>query len=166
MTDGARPSQSRTWRGAPRTDPVVARVTRPETIGSLPFEGVTSRRKPALLRALAIAGLAGQLAAVADALFVEHVTCLVHGDRIHVTSAAPVVAARWAALRDPAIDGDGHDHVQCLLDDDIDFVPPPGPAALFAPAPSTTPPLAFDPRPAFSGRYSLYRLAPKNSPPG
>ena len=127
---------------------------------------MTSRRKTALLRALAIAGLAGQLSAVADALFVEHVTCLVHGDRIHVTSAAPVAAVRWTALRDPAIGGDEHDHVQCLLDDDVDFVPPPTPAALPAPAPSTTPPPAFDEHLAFGERSSLYRLAPKNSPPG
>jgi hypothetical protein len=124
------------------------------------------------LRLLAIAGLCGQLAAVADALFVEHVTCFVHGDRVHVTADAPVAAARWsglhrpAGLRSPTINGDEHDHVLCLLDDDVDFIPPPAPAALTAPAVvSTAFPISESEAPTF-GRSPLYRLAPKNSPPG
>jgi hypothetical protein len=118
------------------------------------------------LRLLAIAGLCGQLAAVADALFVEHVTCFVHGDRVHVTADAPVAAARWSGLRRPAIDGDEHDHVTCLLDEDVDFVPAPAPAALSAPTVAAAAfPLSDRDAPTF-GRSPLYRLAPKNSPPG
>jgi hypothetical protein len=124
------------------------------------------------LRLLAIAGLCGQLAALADALFVEHVTCFVHGDRVHVTTDTPVAAARWsglrrtAGLRSPTNNGDEHDHVLCLLDDDVDFVPPPAPAALPTPAVvSAAFTLSASDAPA-SGRSPLYRLAPKNSPPG
>jgi hypothetical protein len=118
------------------------------------------------LRLLAIAGLCGQLAAVADALFVEHVTCFVHGDRVHVTTDAPVAAAGWSGLRRPAIDGDEHDHATCLLDEDVDFVPPPAPAALPAPAVASAAfPLSDSEAPTF-GRSSLFRLAPKTSPPG
>ena len=132
---------------------------------------MASRAKGRLLRLLAVAGLCGQLAAVADALFVEHVTCFVHGDRVHVTTEAPVVAARWsglrrpAALRSPTVDGDEHDHVLCLLDDDVDFVPPPAPAALPAPGVASRAfPLSGAEAPTF-GRPPLFRLAPKNSPP-
>jgi hypothetical protein len=127
---------------------------------------VVSRAKGRILRLLAIAGLCGQLAAVADALFVEHVTCFVHGDRIHVTADAPVAAVRWSGLRSPAIDGDEHDHVACLLDDDVDFVPPSAPTALSAPAIASTAPPTFDSDARTFERSPLYRLAPKNSPPG
>lgn len=127
---------------------------------------MTSRRKAPLLRALAIAGLAGQLAAVADALFVEHVTCLAHGDRIHVTSEAPVAATPWAGLRTPSLAGDEHDHVQCLLDDDVDFVPPSAPAALPAPAVASNSFRCCAADVPSVERAPLYRLAPKNSPPG
>jgi len=126
---------------------------------------VVPRAKVRLLRLLAIAGLCGQLAALADALFVEHVTCFVHGDRVHVTTDGPVAAARWSGLRSPAINGDEHDHATCLLDDDIDFVPSPPPAVLPAPAVASTAfPLSASGTPSF-GRSPLYRLAPKNSPP-
>ena len=126
---------------------------------------MASRAKVRLLRLLAIAGLCGQLSAVADALFVEHVTCLVHGDRIHVTAEAPVAAARWSGLRSPGIEGDEHDHATCLLDDEVDFVPPPAPAALSAPAVASTAPPSFDSGARTFERSPLYRLAPKNSPP-
>jgi hypothetical protein len=112
-----------------------------------------------------MAGLAGQLASVADALFVEHVTCLAHGDRIHVVSDAPVVATRWDLLGAPAVHGDEHDHVQCLLDDDIDFVPGATPASLPAPIVVDAPRALFDSITPVIGRSPLYRLAPKNSPP-
>ena len=127
---------------------------------------MASRAKGRLLRLLAIAGLAGQLAAVADALFVEHVTCFVHGDRVHVTTDAPVAATRWSGLRSPTIDGDEHDHVTCLLDEEVDFVPLPPPAALPAPSLASASFHLFDANAPTFERSPLYRLAPKTSPPG
>jgi len=95
-----------------------------------------------LVPALACAALAGQLATVADQLLADHVTCLAHGERIHVDEA----------------------QAQCLFDDDVDVVP--------AAAPATLPPLRIaialvavtaSHRPLL--HEPLYRLAPKNSPP-
>jgi hypothetical protein len=115
---------------------------------------------------LALAALGGQLAAVADALFVAHVTCPTHGDRIHVDDEAPArVAEKWAALGEATADTDGHTHAACLFDDDVEYVPPAATPALAAPASeSTRPPIAV--AAALPGRrVPLYRLAPKNSPP-
>jgi hypothetical protein len=126
---------------------------------------VSARRNLVVLRLLALLGLAGQVAALADALLVQHVTCLVHGDRIHATPGAPERAERWSGLRDGAADEDGHDHLRCLVDDDVDFVPGQSPAALGAPAGSWAPLLSLVVSRS-GGHVPLYRLAPKNSPPG
>jgi hypothetical protein len=123
------------------------------------------RRKLAVLRLLALLGLAGQAGALADALLVQHVTCLVHGDRIHATPGTPDSGARWSRLRDGAADEDGHEHLRCLVDDDVDFVP--GPAtAPFAARVGSWSPLPLFVAPPIARRAPLYRLAPKNSPPG
>ncbi len=123
------------------------------------------RRKLVLLRLLALFGLAGQGGMLADALLVQHVTCLVHGDRIHAAPGAPERATHWSSLRDGVADEDGHDHLRCLVDDDVDFVPGQAAIPLAAPLASWSPtPSVFAPPAA--GRVPLYRLAPKNSPPG
>ena len=110
------------------------------------------------MRLLAVAALGGQLAAIADALFVEHVTCFVHGDRVHVTAAA-----KWDGAR-AALAGTGDDHDQCLLDEDGDQAPAANPPSL-VPTPATPSALRFDlSAPVFTGA-PLYRIAPKNSPP-
>jgi len=123
------------------------------------------RPKLVLLRLLALFGLAGQGGMLADALLVQHVTCLVHGDRIHATSAGPERSERWSCLREGAADEDGHDHLRCLVDDDVDFVPGQCPAALAAPVASWAPIRSIAAAP-IAARVPLYRLAPKNSPPG
>jgi hypothetical protein len=115
---------------------------------------------------LAVAALGGQLAAVADALFVAHVTCPTHGDRVHVDEDAPARAPeKWATLGEATADTDGHAHAACLVDDDVEYVPPAAAPALAAPAvESPRDPIAVAaalPR----RRVPLYRLAPKNSPP-
>ena len=118
---------------------------------------------------LALAALAAQLGAICDALFVQHVTCPVDGERVHLTAGTEPSAPRSirsSRIAPPAgADADAHEHGQCLVDDDVDCVPPP------AAAPAATPQLrsASAPwlalaRPAFVGA-PLYRLAPKNSPP-
>jgi hypothetical protein len=117
------------------------------------------------MRLLAVAALGGQLAAIADALFVEHVTCPEHGDRIHVTGHGPAPAAeKWSGAR-PAIGGTGDDHDQCLLDEDGDQAPAPNPPSLPVPAPAAASALRFDLSAPVIRGAPLYRLAPKNSPP-
>lgn len=128
---------------------------------------MTCGRKPAALRVLAVAALAGQLAALADALLVAHVTCLAHGDRIHAVTEPPAAPPTgWARLHQLGADADGHDHAQCLLDDDVDFVPSPPPCSLAAPDVHPSPPLSFQADLPSGRRLAVYRLAPKNSPPG
>jgi hypothetical protein len=116
------------------------------------------------MRLLAVAALGGQLAAIADALFVEHVTCPEHGDRIHATGHGPApAAAKWDGAR-AALAGTGDDHDQCLLDEDGDQAPAANPPSL-VPTPATPSALRFDlSAPVFTGA-PLYRIAPKNSPP-
>lgn len=118
------------------------------------------------IRFLALAALGGQLAAVADALFVEHVTCAEHGDRIHVAiHARAPVATGWAAVG-VAVAGAADDHDQCLLDEDggrATSAPPPAPRAPMA---ARAPSLGLELAPPVFRRAPLYRLAPKNSPPG
>jgi hypothetical protein len=128
------------------------------------FELVLVRRKLVLLRLLALFGLAGQVASLADALLVQHVTCLVHGDRIHATPGTPETSVRWSRLRDSAADEDEHDHLRCLIDDDVDFVPGPSQAPLATQVGSWSP-LPVLAAPPLAPRAPLYRLAPKNSPP-
>ena len=117
------------------------------------------------IRLFALAALGGQLAAIADALFVEHVTCAEHGDRIHVTSHGPApVAQTWAGVG-AAIAGTADEHDQCLLDEDGDQAPATAPTALCLPALAQASPPHFEPGAPAVRRAPLYRLAPKNSPP-
>ena len=118
-----------------------------------------------LVPALACAALAGQLATVADQLLADHVTCLAHGERIHVDGGeAARTAAPWTAVGAATVAGAEERHAQCLFDDDVDVVPAPAPATL-------PPPRVVTARVAGSAscralsRQPLYRLAPKNSPP-
>ena len=122
------------------------------------------RREQVILRLLALVGLAGQAGALADALLVQHVTCLVHGDRIHATPGTPDRGARWSRLREGAADEHEHDHLRCLVDD-VDFVPGPSPAPLAAQV-ATCAAVPVLVAPTIGRRAPLYRLAPKNSPPG
>jgi len=122
-------------------------------------------RRSVLVPALACAALAGQLATVADQLLADHVTCLAHGERIHVDEAqAPRPAAPWTEIGAATVASGDEAHAQCLFDDDVDVVP--------AAAPATLPPLRIaialvavtaSHRPLL--HEPLYRLAPKNSPP-
>jgi hypothetical protein len=117
---------------------------------------------------LALVALGAQAAALADALFVAHVTCLADGERIHVADAARRTAPEpWTstdATDDGTVAADEHTHGQCLVDDDAE-----------CPAASPTGPLVL-PEPAGASALvavaerrlpgpPLYQLAPKNSPP-
>ena len=116
-------------------------------------------------RILALAALGGQLAAVADALFVEHVTCPEHGDRIHVTAhGRPPVARSWDGVG-TAIAGFADQHDQCLLDEDGNQAPAAPTPTLGAPAVTQTSTFRLDLGSPAVRRAPLYRLAPKNSPP-
>jgi hypothetical protein len=114
---------------------------------------------------LAVVALGAQAAALADALFVAHVTCLADGERIHVAGDARRAAPeRWTSLDGGAVAPDDHAHAQCLVDDDAECpsASPAGPLVLpeIAGAPTHV---------AVAARRlpgpPLYRLAPKNSPP-
>jgi hypothetical protein len=112
-----------------------------------------------------VAALVGQLAALAHAVLVEHVTCGADGELIHVRAgAAPAAPERDAARA--ALDGEDDAHDHCLLDEDGEAVCPTSP---FASGSAVQPGPAdhsirrcarVDRAPA-----PLYRLAPKNSPP-
>ena len=115
---------------------------------------------------LALAALGGQAAAVADALFVAHVTCPTHGDRVHVDGDAPArTPEKWASLGEASVDADGHAHAACLFDDDVEYVPPAATPALAAPAVDGARPAIAIAAVLPRRRLPLYRLAPKNSPP-
>jgi hypothetical protein len=122
-----------------------------------------ARTRAALL--LAAAALAGQLATVADQLFVTHVTCLAHGERIHVANEGPArLAARWTEIGAAATESPPDAHAQCLFDDDVDCVP--APAAVTLPPPrGAAAPASYLESARPLPRQPLYRLAPKNSPP-
>jgi hypothetical protein len=122
-------------------------------------------RRSVLIPALAAAALAGQLGAVADQLLVDHVTCLAHGERIHVSRDEQVpAAAPWTAIAPAAVASADEAHAQCLFDDDVDVVPAPAPAVLPAPCVAPAPVAAAASRRPLL-QEPLYRLAPKNSPP-
>ena len=113
-----------------------------------------------------LAALCGQLAILAHGALVEHVTCGVDGDLIHVRAdVAPAVPPRGDVVR--AITDAGRDeHDRCLLDEDGEAACPNAPVAASAPvvAERTQPPFARRAAPR-ARRAPLYRLAPKNSPP-
>jgi hypothetical protein len=160
MTRDGRPSNPH-CPVAPVTDAVVPAALPSQTVGR---SVITMRRRA--IRFLALAALGGQLAAIADALFVEHVTCPEHGDRIHVSVRVRAPRATAWAAASATVAGTADDHDQCLLDGDggrATSAPPPAPRAPIA-ARAPTLALEFGP-PAFR-RAPLYRLAPKNSPPG
>jgi len=125
---------------------------------------MTVRRRA--IRFLALAALGGQLAAIADALFVEHVTCPEHGDRIHVSvrTRAPRATA-WAAASATVV-GAADEHDQCLLDGDGGRAAGASPPVSRAPMTARAATLALETAPPAFRRAPLYRLAPKNSPPG
>ena len=122
-------------------------------------------RRSILIPTLAGVALAAQLATVADELLVDHVTCLAHGERIHVENGGPArQAAPWAALGAAAVTSAADTHAQCLLDDDADCVPAPT-LALYAPPLVAAAGPTVDDRQRPLPHQPLYRLAPKNSPP-
>jgi hypothetical protein len=124
---------------------------------------MTVRRRA--IRFLALAALGGQLAAIADALFVEHVTCPEHGDRIHVSVRARAPrATAWATIG-ATVAGAADDHDQCLLDGDDGRATSAPPPASRAPLAARAPMLALELAPPAFRLAPLYRLAPKNSPP-
>jgi len=117
---------------------------------------------------LAVVALGGQLAAVADELFVAHVTCAADGDRIHVVGGGigDAVAQRATAMfSGSTVQSDGHAHGACLLDDDAECVPPAAESALHVPERESAPPILVIEAAPRVLRLPLYRLAPKNSPP-
>jgi hypothetical protein len=125
-----------------------------------------SRLRLIVGRALVLAALGSQLAAISDELLVAHVTCPADGELVHLDAqtARPVVA-REARLAPAARESDRHEHGQCLLDDDVDQLPPRAAERPFVPTSRTAPaPVAAATSLAVAG-VPIYRLAPKNSPP-
>lgn len=137
------------------------------TIVSVPPRPRRPRFRLAFARLLVFAALASQLAAISDQLLVAHVTCPADGERVHVgAEAARPTAARGARLEQPAFRADRHEHAQCLVDDDVDQLPPQVAVSTFVP-PSVEPAPAFRAASTVLARsaFPIYRLAPKNSPP-
>jgi hypothetical protein len=109
--------------------------------------------------------LCGQLAMLAHAALVEHVTCGADGGLIHVRSDAAPVAPTRDAARAAAVDGEaGHDH--CLLDEDGEAACPNATVGSGEPV-AASGSVVWRARRTSPGapRAPLYRLAPKNSPP-
>ena len=125
-----------------------------------------SRLRLIVARTLVFAALAGQLAAISDELLVAHVTCPADGELIHLDAqAVRPVAARNHRAQSAGVETDRHEHAQCLLDDDIDQLPPRAPDAPFVPTTRSAPaPITAATSLAIAG-FPIYRLAPKNSPP-
>jgi hypothetical protein len=122
-------------------------------------------RVSTLSRRVALLALCGQLAMLAHATLVAHVTCGADGELEHVRlatgAAAPAGKTTSAALADR---GGEHDH--CLLDEDLEAVCQGGPAASGEPVPATRADHFVRRRlRGASAPAPLYRLAPKNSPP-
>jgi hypothetical protein len=131
---------------------------------------VAPRPRPRLIVALliALAALASQLVALSDQLLVGHVTCPVDGERVHVGAAqatAPRSAAPEARIEQAALDADRHEHAQCLVDEDVDQLPPRIVVSPFVPAPEAAPAFLEASTALASAAFPIYRLAPKNSPP-
>jgi hypothetical protein len=116
-------------------------------------------------RLAVVAALVGQLAALAHAALVEHVTCGADGELIHVRAeAAPPAPARDAARAGADAEGDSHDH--CLLDEDGEALCPEAHVASGDPVSPSRARHAAQPHARVAAAPApLYRLAPKNSPP-
>ena len=130
---------------------------------------VAPRPRPRLIaaRLIALAALASQVVAISDQLLVAHVTCPVDGERVHVGAAQTLFkdVAPGARVEQAALDGDGHSHAQCLVDEDVDQLPPRIVASPFVPAPEAVPVFPEVSTALASAAFPIYRLAPKNSPP-
>ena len=130
------------------------------TLGGSPRSPSPSARLAVLL------ALCGQLAMLAHAALVAHVTCGADGELIHVRAGAavrPVVGGGDIARA--SLDGGRDDHDHCLLDEEGEATCPSAPSACG---------LVLATRAVFeraarsrgaARRAPLYRLAPKNSPP-
>jgi|SRR5579862_5573059 len=127
---------------------------------------VASIRVSGGTRFAVLAALCGQLAILAHGALVEHVTCGVDGDLIHVrVDVAPAVPPHGDVVR--AVTDAGHDeHDRCLLDEDGEAACPNAHVAASAPVLAERAQLSSARRaPPRARRAPLYRLAPKNSPP-
>jgi hypothetical protein len=131
----------------------------------VPLRPRRPRFRLAVARVLAFAALASQLAAISDQLLVAHVTCPADGERVHVGADAPQPAAREARVEHAALDAERHEHAQCLVDDDVDQLPPRVVVATFVPSTEPARPVSAASTPLARPAFPIYRLAPKNSPP-
>jgi len=116
------------------------------------------------LRALLVLTfVAGQVGAAAHSLLVSHVTCLEHGEVIHTGGAAEPAFAQ-PSERVSRQGARGHEHEVCLIALHQRESAGPAAASLIstaAPLIAPAPPIAAVP---LLGQ-SLFRLAPKTSPP-
>jgi hypothetical protein len=112
-----------------------------------------------------LVALCGQLAMLAHAALVAHVTCGVDGDLIHLRAdARAAVPARDAARA--AVDDANDAHDRCLLDEDGEAACPNAGSSSGAPVPSVATVSWNAHRVRCAARHApLYRLAPKTSPP-
>ena len=116
-------------------------------------------------RLAVVVALLGQLAALAHAALVEHVTCGTDGEliHVHVEASAPVLARD--AVRE-AVDAEGDSHDHCLLDEDGEALCPTSHVASGDPvSPSRARHAVRRCARVAAAPAPLYRLAPKNSPP-
>jgi hypothetical protein len=117
-------------------------------------------------RLAVLLALCGQLAMLAHAALVAHVTCGADGELIHVRAGAagrPAIGAGDVA--GASLDGGRDDDDHCLLDEEGEATCPSAPSAC-ALVVATRAVFARAPRsPGAARRAPLYRLAPKNSPP-
>ena len=121
----------------------------------------------AVVRAIAIVVLVGQAAAWVHESATPHVTCLEHGEQVHLTTqglvaAAPRQGTGLAVEPAPTAETAAHAHDHCGLQGQrTTSVPAPARALVSAPLAVSTAPAV----PNVGPGLLLLRLAPKTSPP-
>lgn len=130
--------------------------------------GTASRRRieRSIASSLALAAILGQLVHGAGERGREHVRCSDHGELVHLPEAAGGRAAgRDHRTLEAGADPDGDSHDVCLVVAERTRTSPPISVPHGAPRRDACKPQHMG-EAAVSPRVALFRLAPKNSPPG
>lgn len=117
--------------------------------------------------------LLGQLSTLAHNILVRHATCAEHGELVHQSTAPGATKAISAARRDVAVrasaaddQAEGHGHEHCLVlahgRGHVGLDGASAPATVEPPEYQAVAPVAA---PARAASHTVYRLAPKTSPP-
>ena len=125
-----------------------------------------AQRRLVFTVALGAVLLAAQLSAFNHQLFVQHVTCVEHGEQIHVEGApAAVPGAEPAVTASATAAGHGHDHCSVFLARREEQAPVSAPALELPEGPAVERPVVEARSAGLPSPVALLRLAPKGSPP-